>query len=262
MSLPISVDPYNVLKNYYAGKEEKKQIGNLLNRYFHIKTNGDVIFGKLIDVAKIGQDLVLTIETKNKENIRVPFGNIETLKEIKKEQYEFPQKMSELISISKTREEDRPDYLRWILDGSKPIRNSAVNWFKKEHSLLENQLTILKFLFPHRDYERLIQETVRCKEEFNNAINELDQAINLVEQGKATRISDVYSDKSQLTPIIQPFGTDLENEQRPNVLTAFAGIFNVGRKLDELIKKVDDIILSIKDTMTISRIQLYSEENL
>jgi hypothetical protein len=251
MSLPISLDPYTIIKNYQAGKQEKKVVDHLLNKHYRIQTSNRNVLCKLLNISKLDNGLILTVESEDGQ-LNIPFKNIEYFEEVKNEEYEFPQKLKELLSISKSREEQRPSYLNWILSSSKPIRDSANDWFDKEYSQIIKQLDILVSLFPHRNYEQWVNEAKQIKEDFKKAIDELDRVLNLVKEGKATKISDIYREKER-------FSLPKEDEA-PNILNALIGIFNVSTRLDAIIKRVDEKTLDIKDTTTIAKIYRISKE--
>jgi hypothetical protein len=185
--MSISLDPYTIIKDL-AGRQEKKSADKLLNKYYHIRIESENLVGKLLGLDKIGQDLILTVESGEKQ-MRIPFKSVETFMEVKSEEYEFPRKLDELLSISKSREEKRPSYLSWLLSSARSIRDSAIKWFDEEASQVERQLDILVFLFKHRNYQDWKSEASQIREKFNKAIGELDQILKLVQEGKATKIT-------------------------------------------------------------------------
>ena len=244
--MSISIDPYRVLKDYLNGKKEKKFADELLNKYYRIQTNTENLVGKLLGLDKIGSDIVLAIESAEKKT-RIPFKNIEGLTEVKSEEYEFPRKLDELLSISKSRKEKRPSYLNWVLSSAQPIRDSAAKWFHEEVSQIERQLKILVFLFPHRSFQEWDEYLTQVKDGFDKAIAELDRVLALVKSGRTTKITDIYREKQAFEP----------TKESPNILNAFMGVFSAGIQLDKLIENVENTILDIEDALAIARIQQY-----
>lgn len=253
--MSISIDPISAIRDYINNRREKKELEKLLNKHYQVQTDQETFLCKFVDFQKIGNNCVLTIETNEKQS-KIPFANIKRMEEIVKEEYEFPRKLDELMSISASRLERRPSYLSWLLESSKPIRNSAIKWFDFEISQVKRQIEILVLLFPHQEgYQDWKEEASQISLGFKKAIEEFDKVLALVEKKEATKITDIYQ-KNALKPPI-PIGK--EKEEPPNILYAFIGIFGASQRLENIIAKVERTISSIQDTVTITKIQLLKE---
>lgn len=252
--MSISIDPLSAIRDYINNRREKKELEKLLNKHYQVQTDQGTFLCKFVDFQKIGNNYVLTIETSESQS-QIPFDNIRRMEEIVKEEYEFPRKLDELISISASRLERRPSYLSWLLDSSKPIRDSAIKWFDFEISQVKRQIEILVLLFPHQEgYQDWKEEASQISLGFKKAIEEFDKVLALVEKKEATKITDIYQ-KSALKTI--SFGKE---EEPPNILGAFIGIFGTSQRLENIIAKVEHTISSIQDTVTITKIQLLKEK--
>lgn len=253
--MSISIDPLGAIRDYISNRREKKELEKLLNKHYQVQTDQETFLCKFVDFQKIGNNYVLTIETSGSRS-KIPFDNIRRMEEIVKEEYEFPRKLDELMSISASRLERRPSYLSWLLDSSKPIRDSAIKWFDFEISQVKRQIEILVLLFPHQEaYQKWKGEASQISLGFEKAIEEFDRVLALVEKKEATKIADIYQ-KSALKTI--SIGEE-KGEGPPNILGAFTGIFGASQRLENIIAKVERTISSIQDTVIITKIQLLKE---
>lgn len=247
--MSISVDPLGLIKDYMGNRRERKDLEKLLNRHYRIQAGQGSVSGKLVEFQKIGANNILVIEINGKQS-RINLNNVTLMQEIGKEEYEFPKKLDELISLSILRAERRPSFLSWIMDCSKPLRDSAIKWFDFEMAQVKKQIEILMLLFSHRqEYQNWKEEASRISSDFRKSIDELDKVIELIENKKVEKIEDIYEKHSQVN-------LDDGSEEKPNIENAFTGIFSASQNLDILIKKVENAISNIQDTVTIAKIQL------
>lgn len=248
--MSISIDPLSLIKDYIGNRREKKDLEKLLNKHYRIQTVQETMVGKFVNFQKIGPNYMLSIEI-NGDQSRISFDKINMMQEIRKEEYEFPRKLDELISLSTHRAERRPSYLSWIIDSSKLLKASAIKWFDFEMAQVERQIEILILLFSHRkEYQDWKEKAAQISLDFKKAIQELDKIIMLVEKKEVERMEDIYEKDAELLPITA------ETEKKPNMLKAFMGLFSAGRDLESLVANVESAISNIQDTVTIAKIQL------
>jgi hypothetical protein len=245
INLSKSIDPIKLISGYIKNKREKEEVHKLLSRFYKIETKNNSYFGKLLNIKNIGQNSIIVIESEDSIN-QIPFTTIRNFEEIDEKEYFLPFKLEELISLSKTRKETSLNFLFRFITSVNPVKKSVKNWFEEEIELLHKQIDNLIDLFPHRSYREWKEETLEIKNDFHNSMKEMDKVLKLVEEGEINKIEDIYPQQKNIPSI---------TKNSPNILSAYTGLFTAALKLENMIEKVDSVIVNIQDTITITRIQ-------
>jgi hypothetical protein len=229
-----------MVKDFLSKRRDQKEIDGMINRFYKIRANGESITGKLSQFVSLGKSLWLVMETQEGE-VKVSFDNVQSMQEVGAK---F--RLEELIQITKSRNEVRSTNLNWITGAAKPVRDAARTWFNEEVAKARHQISILTNLFPHRKYQDLDSQLDRIVAEFNASESMLDDVLALVEARKVTQISQIYHGKVS--------APRLDAEEEPDAVVAFVGLFVAAGHLDDLVKRIDSVVDSIADAVTITKI--------
>ncbi|MCL4446882.1 MAG: hypothetical protein M0Z77_08430 [Thermoplasmatales archaeon] len=235
----VTVDLYQIVKDFVSGHRERKEIETMTGRYFTVKTANGEVTGRTERFSKVGKSTLMTMETDHGKT-SIPLENVQGMTEISSSL-----KLQQLIKISESRDNPRSTYLSWVLGAAKPVEKSSQKWFEEEVSILGHQIHILTNLFPHRNYEELGDELVEIVEDFKESEQNLDKIIESIEKKKVTQVKQIYHKGVSKLP-----GTESE----PDVISAISGMFFAASSLESLMKKVDDIVANINDAMTVANI--------
>ncbi len=245
INVDLNLDPIGLIRDYRAKRKEQKDLNALKGKFFEVKSNGQKSTGLLSSFESLGASTWLILETQTGPE-KIALDKVETMKEVKKK---F--RLAELLQITKSRDSSRATSLTWLLAGARPVRDNAKKWFDEEVARARHQIHILVDLFPQRSHQKLESELDGVAGKFDHSIAMLDEVLRLVESREVSQVKEIFHGERRSLP---PGYLEKEVPEEPDVGVAFVGLFFAATELNELVTKIDGIVDSYEDMMTVFKI--------
>lgn len=246
--MSLNFDPIGLVRDVLSKKREDKDLNSLTGRFYEVRSNGQTNIGFLSSFKKVGNSVWLLMEAQNGV-LTIAFDKVDSMREVTQKY-----RLVELLQITKSRDDARATSLSWLIEGARPVRDKAKKWFDEEVARARHQVHLLVDLFPHRNYQNLEVQLNGIVTAFDASISMLDKVLSLVQNREVTRVKEIYHKERRQV-------SELEQEEEPDVVVAFAGLFTAASSLDDLVKRIDGIVDSYEDMMTIFKIASQDERS-
>jgi len=153
------------------------------------------------------------------------------------------ERIERLQNIIRERQSKREPFISSFGDALENIAKRAREWFNEEADLAEEELEILKELFPDEDFSDDKSNLTEIMREFNETINKFNTTISSIKSGEIKSLKDIA--EKEVFAIAKPeFIEDLSK------------LFNLSLKLEELIDSIEERARYIRYTQRIMEIIL------